>query len=109
MDFYVPHEGNLEDEELYQDIVYYLEEHLDFSVNTEPRYSYLRFKEDGDMHIAEVGEVFEPVDEVVVAIFEGGFVFYICTQNKGTPGSGEGPIAVEKAGKILCHREFENY
>ncbi len=33
----------------------------------------------------------------------------ICTQNKGTPGSDEGPIIVEKGGKVLYHREFDNY
>jgi len=32
MDFYVPHDGDVDDEELYLDIVYYLEEHLDHSV-----------------------------------------------------------------------------
>lgn len=109
MDFYIPHNGDVDDEELYQDIVYYLEEHLNHSVQTDTRYSYLRFKDDGDIYEAEVGEVFDPVDEVVVAIFEGGFVFYICTQNKGTPGSDEGPIIVEKGGTVLYHREFDDY
>jgi hypothetical protein len=107
MEFFVPHEGDNADEELYQDIVYYLTEKLDQHVNTDSRYSYVRFKDDGDIYEAEVGEVFDPVDEVVVAIFEGGFLFYICTQSRGVPGAEKMPITVEKAGKILYTREFE--
>jgi len=106
MEFHVPHNGDEDDEELYQDIVYYLNEHLDYSVNTDTRYSYLRFKDDGDIFEAEVGEVFDPVDEVVLAVFEGGFVFYICTQTRGVPGSGKDPIIVKKGRKVLYHREF---
>lgn len=108
MEFQVPHDGDVNDEELYQDIVYYLGEYLDLSVNTDRRYSYLRYKDDGEIYEAEVGEVFDLVDEVVVAIFEGGFVFYICTQNKGVPGTDEPPITVEKAGKVLRNREFDD-
>lgn len=107
MKFFVPHEGDYADEELYQDIVYYLTEALDQHVNTDSRYSYVRFKDNGDIYEAEVGEVFNPVDEVVVAIFEGGFLFYICTQSRGVPGAEKMPITVEKAGKILYTREFE--
>lgn len=107
MEFFVPHEGGYADEELYQDIVYYLNEGLDQHVNTDSRYSYVRFKDNGDIYEAEVGEVFDPVDEVVVAIFEGGFLFYICTQSRGVPGAEKLPITVEKAGKILYTREFE--
>lgn len=109
MEFHVPHEGDYDDEELYQDIVYYLSEELDNPVNTEKRYEYLRFKDDDDnIFEAEVGDVFEPEGEVVLAIFEGGFLFYICTQSRGVPGSGKMPIIVEKAGKVLYHREFDN-
>lgn len=107
MEFFVPHEGDYADEELYQDIVYYLTEELDQHINTDSRYSYVRFKDDGDIYEAEVGEIFDPVDEVVVAIFEGGFLFYICTQSRGVPGAEKMPITVEKAGKILYTREFE--
>lgn len=109
MEFYVPHDGDEDDEELYEEIAYYLEEHLGYSVNVDTRYSYLRFKDDGEIYEAEVGDVFEPVDEVVIGIFEGGFVFYICTQNHGIPGSDSDPITVEKAGKILYQREFDDY
>lgn len=107
MEFFVPHEGDYADEELYQDIVYYLTEELDQHVNTDSRYSYVRFKNNGDIHEAEVGEVFDLVDEVVIAIFEGGFLFYICTQSRGVPGAEKMPITVEKAGKVLYTREFE--
>lgn len=107
MEFFVPHEGDYADEDLYQDIVYYLTEELDQHVNTDSRYSYVRFKDSGDIYEAEVGEVFDPVDEVVIAIFEGGLLFYICTQSRGVPGANTRPITVEKAGKILYTREFE--
>lgn len=107
MEFFVPHEGDYDDEELYQDIVYYLTEELDQHVNTDSRYSYVRFKDDGNIYEAEVGEIFKLVDEVVVAIFEGGFLFYICTQSRGVPGAEKMPITVEKAGKVLHTKDFE--
>ena len=107
MEFHVPHEGDVDDEELYQDIASYLSEELDNPVNTEKRYEYLRFKDDdSNIYEAEVGKLLEPEGEVVVAVFEGGFIFCICTQSKGVPGSGEMPIVVEK-GKVLQHRKFD--
>jgi hypothetical protein len=107
MEFHVPHNGDVDDEELYQDIASYLSEELDSPVNTEKRYEYLRFKdEDSNVYVAEVGEVLDPEDEVVVAIFEGGFFFCVCTPSKGVPGSGEMPIVVEKA-NVLLHRTFD--
>jgi hypothetical protein len=108
MEFQVPHHGDEDDEELYQDIIYYLTESLDLHVNTDKRFYYLRFKDEGEIYEAEVGKVFEPLDEVVIAIFEGGMMFYVCTQDRGVPGSDQPPMMVEKAGKILRQREFED-
>lgn len=107
MEFHVPHEGDVDDKELYEDIASYLTEELDHPVNTEKSYEYLRFKdEESNIHEAEVGEVLESEDEVVVAIFEGGFFFCVCTQSKGVPGSGEMPVVVRK-GNVLYHRTFD--
>lgn len=106
MDFHVPHNGEADDEEIYQDLVHYLKEELGHHVNTDNRYRHLRYKDDGDQYVANVGEVFDPVDEVVLAIFEGGFMFYICTQTRGVPGSANQPVMVDKP-QILRHKTFD--
>jgi hypothetical protein len=112
MDFHVPHNGDVDDEELYQSIKYFLTEFQNQYISSDKRFEWILYKvedEDEDrMMEAEVGEEFGDSGETVVAIFEGGFMYYVCTQNRGVPGTDKLPIMVNKS-LIIRMREFDDY
>ena len=44
----------------------------------------LNYVHNGELRVAQVGELFGPeLPETVIAIFEGEGIFYVCTPNRG--------------------------